>query len=560
MVEQVGYKYEEPFAGCENETCGKKGPFKLLVQESTFIDAQKLQIQEPPEDLRGTQAQSLDIDLDNDLTGILLPGERVIINGILKSRQRVLKDGKSTFYDILIEANSIERLGTAFDELEITSDDEEEIIELSKDPEVYDKAIASMAPVIKGYEDLKEAFLLQSMSGVSKTTDDGNHLRGDTHILIVGDPSMGKSVMSKSIQNRSPRCIFTSGKSASAGGLTAIVTKDDKFGEGRWTIEAGALVLADKGLTIIDEGDKMKSHDRDSLHEAMEQQEINLAKAGIIATLKTRTSVIMIANPKYGKFDPYEEIADQINMPPSLLSRFDLIFVLRDKPDKVKDAEISNHILLTHTHGEIKSQYESINKEVKKEDIGLFEEKVKSPISAEFIKKWVAYARKNCFPVMSKDARDHIHNCYLNMRDGVSDKTKSIPITTRQEEAMIRLAEAAARVQLSPLVRLEDAERATRLMIRCLKSVGYDKETGEYDGSVLNGAPSKDQRTAIKELKTIIKNLSTKHSQGKVPVVEVIAEAELAGISRPRITKTLEKLATAGDLIQFGKEHVKLTA
>ena len=559
VVEQTGYKYEEPFAGCENDTCGKRGPFKILIEESTFVDAQKLQIQEPPEDLKGTQAQSLDIDIDNDLTGKLFPGERVIINGILKSRQRILKDGKSTFYDIILEANSIERMGTAFDELEMSQADKEIILSIARDPKVYEKTVSSIAPLIKGMEDVKQAMVLQLFSGVPKTTPDGSFLRGDIHILLLGDPSKGKTKLMKSSQARSPRAVFTSGKATTAGGLTAIAVKDEKFGDGRWVLEGGALVIADRGVAYIDEADKMKSTDRDALHEAMEQQEINLAKAGIIATLKTRTAVFMSANPKYGQFDKYEELAEQINMPPSLLSRFDLIFILLDEPNPINDAQISEHILQTHVAGEMKQLREVSTELISSKKAELAAQHIIPEIPSELFRKYVAYARKNIFPVLTEQAIGHIHNLYLSLRAArSSSKTKSIPITTRQEEAMVRLAEASARVRLSQEVTLEDAERATGLMMTCLKTVGYDPKTGETDSSFLNSVVSKDQRSAIKTLKDIMKTRSIKHSNGIILVSEILNEAEIQGVERERAEKSLIKMVTNGDVFKPDKEHVKL--
>jgi len=558
-VEQNSFKFEEPFAGCESEICGKKGPFNLVEDECNWVDAQKLQIQEPPEDLRGTQAQCLDISADNDLTGLLLPGERVIITGILRSRQRTLKDGKSTFYDILLDANSIERMGMAFDEIEITSSDEAKIIELSKDPYVYKKAIDSFAPLIKGMNEVKEAMLLQQFSGVSKFTPDGSYLRGDSHILFVGDPSKGKTKLMKSAQARSPRSVFTSGKATTAAGLTASVVKDES--EGRWTVEGGALVMADRGICFVDEADKMKGADRDALHEAMEQQEINLSKAGIMATLKTRAAVFMAANPKHGQFDKYEGLAEQIDMPPSLLSRFDLIFIILDTPNKKEDSEISKHILMTHRAGELRQQKENSNHSVSVSSILIEEaEKHITPeISPEFFKKYVAYARKNIIPVMLDEAMVHIHECYTSLRgEAEKSKTKSIPITFRQEEAMIRLAEASARVRLSYDVTLDDAKRATKLMMYCLKTIGLDPKTGEYDASLLNSGVSLDQRNAIRIVKDVMGDLRGKYPKGLIPTIEVLNTAVSRGVEMERAEKMISNLTKKGEILKHDESHIKL--
>jgi replicative DNA helicase Mcm len=312
-------------------------------------------------------------------------------------------------------------------------------------------------------------------------------------------------------------------------------------------------------VCYVDEGDKMKSTDRDALHEAMEQQEINISKAGIIATLKTRTAVFMSANPKYGQFTKNEALADQINLPPSLLSRFDLIFLLLDEPDPTNDAKISTHILQTHAAGEMRQQREVCALNISSEEAEFAEKHIKPEIEPDLFKKHVAYARKHIFPVLTKESMDHIHEYYLSLRK-VAVKTKSIPITFRQEEAMVRLAEASARIRLSQKVTLEDAKRATNLMDSCLENIGVDPDTGEKDGSLLNSGYSKDQRTAIKEIKEIIRNRMSKHVKGNVPIIEVFNEAELKGISKERVEKSIVRMANQGDVFKSDKEHVKLTA
>ncbi|MBN2488083.1 MAG: minichromosome maintenance protein MCM, partial [Methanosarcinaceae archaeon] len=286
FLPQTSQKFAEPHE-CENETCGRKGPFKIVIEQSTFIDAQKLQVQESPEKLKGgSQPQSLDIDAEDDLAGIASPGARVVVNGILRSHQRTLREGKSPFYDLVLHANSIEYMDKEFDELEISSEEEEQILELGRNPEIFRKINDSIAPSIYGYEDIKEALALQLFSGVPKNLPDGTRVRGDIHMLLVGDPGIAKSQLLRYMVKLAPRGVFASGKSASSSGLTASAVKDD-LGDGRWTLEAGALVMADMGIAAIDEMDKMRNEDKSALHEAMEQQTISVAKAGIIATLKS---------------------------------------------------------------------------------------------------------------------------------------------------------------------------------------------------------------------------------------------------------------------------------
>lgn len=560
IVEQNSFKFEEPFAGCEEETCGKKGPFKISIEDSTFIDAQKLQIQESPENLRGgSQPQSLEVDAEDDLTGNVTPGDRVIINGVLKSRQRTLKDGKSTFYDLILDANSVERLDKDYDELEITAEDEEQILELSRDPAIYEKIIGSIAPSIYGYEDIKEALALQLFSGVVKNLPDGSRTRGDIHMMLVGDPGIAKSQLLRYVVKLSPRGVFASGRSASASGLTAAAVKDD-MNDGRWTIEGGALVMADMGVAAVDEMDKMRTEDKSALHEAMEQQTISIAKAGIIATLKSRCALLGAANPKYGRFDRYEGLADQINMPPALLSRFDLIFVLLDTPNQSLDNRIANHILQSHYAGELSEQRQKLPGSTITEDFVDAElEVIKPVIEAEIMRKYVAYSRKNVYPVMEEDARHHLINFYTGLRRSGEGKNTPVPVTARQLEALVRLSEASARVRLSNIVTLEDAERTTRIVMNCLKNVGVDPETGALDADILASGTSMSQRNKIKLLKDIIKKVSERHTGAKAPLEEVYAEAESEhGIDRGHAEDYIKKMKQRGDILSPDQNHIRL--
>jgi len=270
-ITQADGRFVEPYV-CKNEECGRKGPFKIKLTDSEFVDAQKLRVQESPEDLRGgEQPQTLDINTEDDLAGIVSPGDHVVLTGVLRSYQRVTREGKSTFFDIILDSVAIETPDKEFTEIEITAEEEEAIIELSKDPKIYENVVKSIAPSIYGYAEVKEALALQLMSGVPKNLPDGARIRGDVHVLLVGDPGIAKSQLLRYIVKLAPRGIYTSGRSSSAAGLTAAAVRDE-FGDGRWTLEAGALVLADQGIAAVDEMDKMRSEDRSAIHEAMEQQ------------------------------------------------------------------------------------------------------------------------------------------------------------------------------------------------------------------------------------------------------------------------------------------------
>jgi len=557
-VEQPGNKLDEPYSGCENENCGKRGPFKLVMEQSEFIDSQKGQIQESPESLKGgSNPQSIEINFNDDLTGLVSPGDRVIVNGILRSVQRPLREGKSTFYDLVLDANSIERLDQEYDELDITSEEEEEILALSRDPQIYDKIVASIAPTIYGNEHVKRALMYQLFSGVVKQFPDGTRTRGDIHIILVGDPGVAKSQLLRYIVKLSPRGVFASGKSASASGLTAAAVRDD-MGDGRWTIEGGALVMADMGIAAVDEMDKMRDEDKSSLHEAMEQQTISIAKAGIIATLKSRCALLGAANPVYGRFNRYEGLADQIDMPPALLSRFDLIFLLLDVPESRMDQQIANHLLQTHYAGEL-MQHKSNNSssDITQEYIDAQMIAIVPEIDPDLMRKYVAYSRRTVFPIMDEDARMHLVDFYTSLRKQGEGKNTPVPVTARQLEALVRLAEASARVRLSNRVTMDDAIRTTDITMECLKNVGIDPATGMLDADIIASGISKSQRDKIEIVKDIIRTISERSEGNKASRKEVYAEAEKSKISTDELDTYIEKMKKKGDLFEPDKDHLK---
>jgi replicative DNA helicase Mcm len=541
-------KFLEPsYCSCNEE---KKGVFRLMFKESSFEDYQRIKVQESPEDLRGgEQPQTLDINVNNDLAGIMTPGERLIVNGILRSVQKINKDGKTVYFEIYVDINSMEFEEQEFDDLEITPEDEEAIIKLATDKSVFRKIIASIAPSIYGYDEVKEAVALQLFSGVVKNLPDGTRIRGDIHVLLVGDPGIAKSQILRYVVNLAPRGVYTSGKSASSAGLTAAAVKDDF--DGSWTLEAGALVLADKGIAAVDEMDKMKAEDRSSLHEAMESQTISVAKAGILATLKCRCSLLGAANPKLGRFDAFENISEQINMPPSLISRFDLIFILQDKPDEKRDANIAGHILKSHYAGELGAhRSHNASSFVTEAAVKDAQNPILPEIDAVLLRKYIAYAKRNIYPVMTEEARDRITKYYLELRKPGEAESSPIAVTARQLEGLVRLSEASARLRLSERVSIEDVERTIAITMSSLRQVGMDKDTGKLDIDILTVGVGKAQRERIKDLKNIIMDLSREYGTGGVPLDKIVEKAGEHGLTKDRVEKEIKKLKEIGEIFE----------
>ena len=450
--------------------CGGRS-FRLLQEESKYIDTQTARMQEPLENLSGgTEPKQMLMILEDDLVDKLNPGDKVRITGTLKT----FREERSGKFKNYIYVNHIEPLEQEFEELQLSEEDEEKILELSKDPQIYEKIIKSTAPSIRGYREVKEAIALQLFGGASKQLEDETKLRGDIHILIVGDPGIGKSQILKYVSRLAPRSIYTSGKGTSGAGLTAAAVRDELGG---WSLEAGALVLGDQGNVCVDELDKMRAEDRSALHEALEQQTVSIAKAGIMATLNSRCSVLAAANPKFGRFDRFKVLAEQIDLPAPIISRFDLIFVIEDKPSIENDTKLADHILKIHQSNTV--DYE---------------------IEPELLRKYIAYARKNIHPKLTDEANTVLKEFYVSTRNSNSEEQAPVPITARQLEAIIRLSEASAKVKLKDTVDKEDAEKAVKLQLACLKEVGVDPETGEIDIEVMEGRTPTSKREKMQKV------------------------------------------------------------
>ncbi|MDD2532663.1 MAG: ATP-binding protein [Candidatus Methanomethylophilaceae archaeon] len=706
-IKQRGMLQREPVM-CVNDACNRSAlRFILDDARSEYIDTQKIEVQENPEGLRGgAQPERLAGFVEDDIAGFVTPGNRVTLNGIIRSSQKTERD-KSTVFDIFMDVQSLEFDQHEYEEIEITAEDEIRIKEMSQTPNLMDEIIRSISPTIYGLEKEKEGVALQLFGGSHKEMDDGTVMRGDIHILMVGDPGVAKSQLLRYMSNLAPRGIYASGKSASAAGLcvsgdtllfmegskeriqdlvearmndpeeyrpgifrqradgakvfsmsqvgslryhpisyvwkiktpdrlikltagngnvlvltpetklqamkdgrfdwfeagtistkdmvatvdhnmrfspvvsaevltedlpdyvydltvdqshsfvgsgfmihnTAAAVKDD-FGDGRWTLEAGALVLADKGLACIDELDKMSAQDRSSLHEAMESQRISVAKAGITATLQCRCSLLAAANPKYGRFDEDEKIAGQIDLPPALMSRFDLIFVMTDKPEEKRDRDITGHILNAHRRGQVRMRGETESEESK--SILAETDDIRPVYSEEMIRKYVAYSKK-IIPVMTKSAQDLIEQDYLSIRKMGSGNNASVPITARQLEAYVRLSEASARARLSPRVEPKDALRAIDMVRYYLGKIAANTD-GTFEIDRMASDFTKKDRSGVRTVRDII----TASGKNGISENEIISLVSKDGISAHTVKELLKKLRNSGEIYNPSEDKYAL--
>jgi len=499
-LDQSGQFLKAPFT-CSNPSCGAKGMFDFIQEESTFIDSQDLRIQERPEDLPpGQLPRTLHVKLvGGEIVDVARPGDHVSIVGIVRAVSPTLpRVGKFRTFILHVDANSIEVLGKE-PEIAIPSPEEEEkILELAKDAWIHRKIMNSIAPSIYGYDHIKEALMYLLFGGVPKSLPDIT-IRGEMNALLIGDPGTAKSQLLQYVARIAPRGLYTSGRGTTAAGLTAAVIREKGGG---MSLEAGALVLADKGIACIDEMDKMRPEDRVAIHEAMEQHTVSVAKGGIVATLNARTAILAAANPALGRYEPHRNIAENISLPVTILSRFDLIFVIRDVPNKEIDDKMSEHILEIHKKGL---------------------SPVEPPIASELLRKYISYA-KGIKPVLTKEALQRLKDFYLAMRSASESEGSPVAITARQLESLVRIAEARARAALRKEVSAEDAEAAIAIMKRSLEEVGIDVSSYKIDIDILMTGKPKSMRD---KLQIIISTLMTMEKEtGMVEKTALLNELE----------------------------------
>ncbi|KAI4170155.1 MAG: hypothetical protein LQ343_005161 [Gyalolechia ehrenbergii] len=467
----------------------------------TYRDHQTISIQEMPERApAGQLPRGVDVIMDDDLVDKCKPGDRIQLVGIYRSLgNRNAGQGSATFRTLIL-ANNVMMLssksGGGIAQAAITDTDIRNINKVSKKKNVFELLSQSLAPSIYGHDHIKKAILLMLLGGMEKNLENGTHLRGDINILMVGDPSTAKSQLLRFVLNTAPLAIATTGRGSSGVGLTAAVTSDKETGERR--LEAGAMVLGDRGVVCIDEFDKMSDIDRVAIHEVMEQQTVTIAKAGIHTSLNARCSVIAAANPIYGQYDTHKDPHKNIALPDSLLSRFDLLFVVTDDIDDFRDRQISEHVLRMHRYRQPGTEEGAPVREQQSQTLGVGldqEQDANRPtevyekfnvmlhagvtittgrgnarklevLSIPFIKKYIQYAKSQRKPVLTKGAADHIVATYSALRNDEleGNQRKTSPMTARTLETLIRLATAHAKARLSHRVEERDAEAAEAIL------------------------------------------------------------------------------------------------
>jgi len=441
--------------------CQSTGPFEINMEQTIYKNYQRITIQESPGKVPpGRLPRSKDAILLDDLVDKCKPGDELELTGIYHNNYDGSLNMSNGFpvFATVIQANHIAKKDDKMAVAALTDEDIKAIVQLSKDERIGERIFASVAPSIYGHEDIKRALALAMFGGEPKNPGGKHKVRGDINALLCGDPGTAKSQFLKYVEKTAPRVVFTTGQGASAVGLTAYVQRNPVSKE--WTLEAGALVLADKGMCLIDEFDKMNDADRTSIHEAMEQQSISISKSGIVTSLQARCSVLAAANPIGGRYDPSLTFSENVDLTEPILSRFDILCTVRDTVDPVEDERLAKFVVgshMKHHPGATESETDLYQTEMTNTTNV-------EPIPQDLFKKYIIYAKEKAHPKLNQMDQDKVAKMYSDLRRE-SMATGSIPITVRHIESMIRMAESHAKMHLRDYVNEDDVNMAIRIML-----------------------------------------------------------------------------------------------
>ncbi|HIC75040.1 MAG TPA: hypothetical protein EYO98_00310, partial [Candidatus Poseidoniales archaeon] len=565
MIQDNERELKEPLR-CPPETgcglsAGRSGEtrFNLVMNISRMVNNQWIEVQEVPENVpSGAQPSRAHVLVEGELVNKHLPGQRVVVNIIPVVHSEVKRNRKTPMFDIIYHMVSSEHESTPFTEIKITDEDRETILEISSRSDLLHLMQRSIAPSIYAtgvMHYVKRSLALQLFGGVSRLNQDSTRLRGDIHILLMGDPGVAKSQLLIYMSKLSPRGMYATGGGVSGAGLTAAAVRDDFSGGGRFALEAGVLPLSDRGLAAIDEFDKISEEDRRTMHPAMEQQRLDISKGGVKATLNTRCSILAAANPTQGRFSkrgPNESVIHsfkETGLPPALASRFDIIWMLRDEARVEDDERIARHILEVRTRGISEAKIdEAMEYDIREAEEGLifatgYDES--EHLTIEFLRKYIAYAKRNIHPDLSVDAKALILEYYTNERqsfnrDDQYGEVDVIPITPRALEALIRLTEAHARMFLREVANADDAKMSIAVFRH------WREEAGIEDESELISGVSVQQRNAAQVIRVTLRDIISE--RGVASMNDLLNRTASKGITEYQVEDMISKMLQSGEL------------
>lgn len=537
-VPQAGDELQEPY---QCESCERQGPFSLDPSASEWTNHQFARVQQPPERSKSGEGETVDVHLEDDLIKEFEPGDKVTLTGVLDIEDVDANENRD--FETNLSATSVVREESDYEDIDIEEHREEiEAIAAGERGDPYELLTDSINPSHKGDRDVKLAIALQLFGGWSR----GGRVRGDSHVLLIGDPGCGKSSFLEAVDDLAPRSSHASGKGASKAGLTAAAVSDD-FGDTEWGLEAGALVLADGGIACIDEIDKVPEDAVSSLHGALESQKVRVNKAGINTELSSRAALLAAGNPEEGRFDPYRPRAQQIDLGPTLMSRFDLMFMVSDSPDPDEDRDVVQH-------------QRRARRAAAKEELGATltteeRDSVEPAIPKDVLRAYIAYAKETVTPYLpdtNGEAAQYLEDEFMKLRMANSEEEDNpVPVTFRKVEAIQRLAEASARVRLSNEVEKKDVDRAVSLVRKSMRQVGVDPETGKFDADVVETGSSKTQRDRRRQVESIIEEHD---EQGGVTVEEI---ADIMKRDEEKIEHAVQNLKDQGDIYDKGDGELR---
>ncbi|WP_265109199.1 minichromosome maintenance protein MCM [Halosolutus halophilus] len=544
-VPQSSGDFQEPH---ECQGCERQGPFRVNFDQSEFVDAQKLRIKVPPELAEGA-GQKIDAFVEDDIAGDVTVGDRVVITGIIHFEQETKNSKKQPTFDPYLEGHHIEIEQTDQQDLDVTNEERTRIRELTNGAEgdPFDVGAQSLSTKVFGYDLEKKALILAMVSGGQIQYDDGDTDRSTLNVFLIGDPGTGKSKLIDRAEEVGWRTVGVTSRRATGPGLTVTAEQDD-FGDGEWSLKAGAFVKANGGTVCIDELDDMDRETRAYMLEPMSKQKINATIAGERATFETKASVIAAGNPKHGRFDQYEPIPEQFDFRSDLLSRFDLIFTVQDKPNEDDDRELADHVL-------------DVRDAAKRDDVDRDEDdtEVEPIVEADLFRKWIAVAKQQPNPPFESEAvKEQLRDSFLEIRRLYDvDDNSPVPVTFRDLEALVRIAEAAAKFELSEVITERHARIATEMAGRSIRDVGMN-EDGEYDADVVEVGTSTSQKKRMKLLASAINELEDEYDDG-VPrdrVIEVMIEDDDRW-SADRLHSDMDNMLEDGVAIEPKTDHIR---